>query len=59
MIRLVRVTFLLGMLSGLTCGAQAGAIVSISTPRDVQQAFILIKPDHPVPSVILFAATVL
>jgi hypothetical protein len=47
------------MLSGLTCGAQAGAIVSISTPRDVQQAFILIKPDHPVPSVILFAATVL
>jgi pimeloyl-ACP methyl ester carboxylesterase len=53
--RLFRLLFVLVMLSA-TCGAaQAGnaSIVSIPTPRGVQQAFILIKPDHPVASVIL------
>ena len=30
-------------------------LVSIPTPRGVKQAFILIKPDKPVASVILFA----
>jgi pimeloyl-ACP methyl ester carboxylesterase len=51
-------TLVLGMLSAATCGAARGgsaSIVSIPTPRGVQQAFILIKPDHPVASVILFA----
>ena len=32
-------------------------LVSISTPRGVEQAFILIKPDHPVASVVLFAGS--
>src|SRR5580700_8731551 len=56
--RVFRMSLVLGMLSALTCGAaRAGSasIVSVSTPRGVQQAFILIKPDHPVASVILFA----
>jgi pimeloyl-ACP methyl ester carboxylesterase len=56
--RVFRLTLVLGMLSAATCGAAwagGASIVSISTPRGVQQAFILIKPDHPVASVILFA----
>jgi hypothetical protein len=56
--RLFRLTLVLGMLSAATCGAaRAGSasIVSVSTPRGVEQAFILIKPDHPIASVILFA----
>ena len=56
--RVLRLVLVLGMLSAATCGAaRAGSasIVSVSTPRGVQQAFILIKPDHPVASVILFA----
>jgi hypothetical protein len=56
--RVFRLTLVLGMLSAATCGAaRAGSasVVSLSTPRGVQQAFILIKPDHPVASVILFA----
>ena len=55
--RLFRLTLALGMLSAASCGAaRAGSpsIVSVSTPPGVQQAFILIKPDHPVASVILF-----
>ena len=55
--RVFRLTLVLGMLSAATCGAaRAGSasIVSVSTPRGVQQAFILIKPDHPAASVILF-----
>ncbi|HEY6258550.1 MAG TPA: hypothetical protein VIY51_22435 [Xanthobacteraceae bacterium] len=58
MSRLFRLTFVLVMLSAALCEAtQAGTttFVSISTPRGVQQAFILIKPDHPVASVVLFA----
>lgn len=35
--------------------AQNASVVSIQTPRGVKQAFILIKPDKPVASVILFA----
>jgi len=42
----------------LACGpakAQNSTLVSIQTPRGVKQAFILIKPNKPVASVILFA----
>ena len=35
--------------------AQNASLVSIQTPRGVKQAFILIKPEKPVASVILFA----
>jgi hypothetical protein len=35
--------------------ANDATVVSVPTPRGVSQAFILIKPDHPVASVILFA----
>jgi predicted dienelactone hydrolase len=35
--------------------AQSPALVTIKTPRGANQAFILIKPDKPVASVILFA----
>lgn len=35
--------------------AQNASLVSIQTPRGVKQAFILIKPDKPVASVMLFA----
>jgi hypothetical protein len=35
--------------------ADSRSIVTITTPRGVGQSFILIKPDHPVASVILFA----
>ena len=35
--------------------AQSSTLVSIQTPQDVKQAFILIKPENPVASVILFA----
>jgi hypothetical protein len=54
--RVFRLTLVLGMLSAACGAARAGSasIVSVSTPRGVQQAFILIKPDHPVASVILF-----
>jgi pimeloyl-ACP methyl ester carboxylesterase len=49
--------FLLAMLSASNSTAQAetATLVSIPTPRGLTQAFILIKPDHPVASVILFA----
>src|SRR5580700_5336183 len=56
--RVLRLVLVLGMLSAATCGAaRAGSasIVSVATPRGVQQAFILIKPAHRVASVILFA----
>jgi pimeloyl-ACP methyl ester carboxylesterase len=44
------------LLSSLTpARAQNAALVSITTPRGVKQAFILIKPDKPVATVILFA----
>jgi hypothetical protein len=39
----------------MTARAETATLVSIPTPRGVTQAFILIKPDHPVAAVILFA----
>ncbi|WP_291700789.1 hypothetical protein [Bradyrhizobium sp.] len=38
-----------------TALAESASIVSILTPRGVQQPFFLIKPDHAIASVILFA----
>jgi hypothetical protein len=58
MARSFRVAFLLAMLSsGISVAARAysATLVSIPTPRGATQAFILIKPDHPVASVVLFA----
>jgi pimeloyl-ACP methyl ester carboxylesterase len=58
MARSFRVAFLLAMLSsGISIAARADTttLVSIPTLRGATQAFILIKPDHPVASVILFA----
>ena len=49
---------LLGILSLATWNVAFGesaSIVTITTPRGVQQFFILIKPDHVIASVILFA----
>jgi len=45
------------MLSDISGAAQADTsmLVSIPPPRGATQAFILIKPDHPVASVVLFA----
>lgn len=39
----------------MTARADTATVVSIPTPRGATQSFILIKPDHPVASVILFA----
>ena len=39
----------------MTARADTSTLVSIPTPRGATQAFILIKPDHPVASVVLFA----
>jgi pimeloyl-ACP methyl ester carboxylesterase len=50
--------FLLAMLfagNPVNAWAETATLVSIPTPRGVTQAFILIKPDHPVATVILFA----
>jgi hypothetical protein len=58
MARSFRWALLLAMLSaGICAGAQAAApeLVKIPTPRGVTQAFILIKPEHPAASVVLFA----
>jgi len=58
MARSFRLAFVLAtLLAGISGAAQAGAptLVSIQTPRGATQAFILIKPDNPVASVILFA----
>jgi pimeloyl-ACP methyl ester carboxylesterase len=57
MARAFRLVFLFAVLLPEVSGsARAGTtLVSISTPRGVTQAFILIKPDNPVASVILFA----
>ena len=44
------------LLTGVSSAHAAGAtLVSIATPRGAKQAFILIKPEKPVASVILFA----
>jgi hypothetical protein len=56
--RALRLIVLLGMLPLATWNVALGesaSIVSIATPRGVQQLFILIKPDHAIASVILFA----
>jgi hypothetical protein len=56
--RVVRLIVLLGISSLATLNvavAESASIVSIPTPRGVQQPFILIKPDHAIASVILFA----
>jgi pimeloyl-ACP methyl ester carboxylesterase len=56
--RELRLIVLLGILSPATWNVAFGAsasIVYIPTPRGVQQPFILIKPDHAIASVILFA----
>ena len=56
--RALRLVVLLGTLSLATSNVALGesaSIVSITTPRDAQQFFILIKPDHAIASVILFA----
>jgi hypothetical protein len=53
-----RSAFVLAILSAAICGsarADTATLVSIPTPRGATQAFILIKPDHPVASVVLFA----
>ncbi|GKQ56030.1 hypothetical protein [Bradyrhizobium sp. Ce-3] len=56
--RALRLIAQLGIASLATCNAAFGetaSVVSIATPRGVQQGFILIKPDHAIASVILFA----
>ena len=58
MARSFRVAFLLAILSAdisTPARADTATLVSIPTPRGATQAFILIKPDHPVASVVLFA----
>jgi hypothetical protein len=58
MARSLRMAFLLTILSAgipMTARTETATLVSIPTPRGATQAFILIKPDHPVASVILFA----
>src|SRR5258706_8025311 len=56
--RSLRMAFLLTMLSAsnpMTARADTATLVTIPTTRSATQAFILIKPDHPVAAVILFA----
>jgi pimeloyl-ACP methyl ester carboxylesterase len=56
--RVLRLIVLLGISSLATLNvalAEGASIVSIPTPRGVQQPFILTKPDHAIASVILFA----
>ncbi len=52
--RLLTAAFLLALL-GSSASAQDASLVSLQTPRGAKQAFILIKPQKPVASVILFA----
>ena len=55
--RLISAVLIAAMLAAASAPAHAASseLVSIQTPRGVKQAFILIKPDKPVASVILFA----
>ena len=57
MTRLIAAVVVAAMLAAASAPAHAASseLVSIQTPRGVKQAFILIKPDKPVASVILFA----
>lgn len=52
LVRLLAVLSLVGC--GAACAQEAG-LVSLSTPRGAKQAFILIRPERPLASVILFA----
>jgi hypothetical protein len=53
--RSVALTGLLLMAVSTSAQAQNATLVSVQTPRGAKQAFILIKPEKPVASVILFA----
>src|SRR5258706_13548311 len=56
--RSLRMAFLLTMLSAsnpMTARADTATLVTIPTTRSATQSFILIKPDHPIAAVILFA----
>ena len=56
MIPTFRVIVTIGiLLSAVTAARADTTLVSIQTPRGAKQSFILIKPDKPVASVILFA----
>jgi hypothetical protein len=58
MTRRLRKAFISILLLATTIGcaeAASSTLVSLQTPRGARQAFILIKPDTPVASVILFA----
>jgi pimeloyl-ACP methyl ester carboxylesterase len=55
-IRLWQLGFVMAALAAFTAATQADtSLVSIETPRGAKQSFILIKPEKPVASVILFA----
>jgi hypothetical protein len=54
MLRLIVFVTILSLLLPETASGETASIVTISTPRGAEEAFILIKPDHPVASVILF-----
>jgi hypothetical protein len=53
----VRVALFVSLLFAVAAPADAqnARLVSVTTPRGAKQAFILIKPQKPVASVILFA----
>jgi pimeloyl-ACP methyl ester carboxylesterase len=53
--RLVAPLIVFVLTNSAPAGAQDADLVSIDTPRGVKQAFILIEPEAPVASVILFA----
>lgn len=56
MIRLLQSGLVMAALVAFIAAAEADTrLVSIDTPRGVKQSFILIKPEKPVASVILFA----
>src|ERR1700682_6237218 len=57
MVPFLHAVMVMALLASISGPAQAGvpAMVSVQTPRGATQAFILIKPDNPVASVILFA----
>ena len=58
MARSCRCAFILAILLAValrSAHAASATLVSIKTPRGANQAFILIKPERPVASVILFA----
>ena len=54
-LRLIAAVVTVMLAAGLAQAEDAQTLVSIRTPRGAKQAFILIKPEKPVASVILFA----